>query len=52
VYSGKQIPRGKKGMTFSCLYRANDRTLTSEEAEPAHRQVLSILQNDFLAQQR
>jgi len=35
-YKGKQIPPGFKGMTISCLYRCDERTLTEEE-------ILSIL---------
>ena len=51
-YLGKQIPAGHKGVTLSCVYRAGDHTLTTEEAESAHRKVLDILRTEFSAQQR
>ena len=51
-YLGKQIPAGHKGVTLSCVYRAEDHTLTTEEAENAHRKVLDILRSEFSAQQR
>ncbi|MDR3121453.1 MAG: phenylalanine--tRNA ligase subunit beta [Clostridiales bacterium] len=31
VYTGKQVPEGKKSMAYSLLFRAEDRTLTDEE---------------------
>jgi phenylalanyl-tRNA synthetase beta chain len=51
-YLGKQIPAGHKGVTLSCVYRAEDHTLTTEEAENAHRKVLDILRTEFSVQQR
>ncbi|MFH1338528.1 MAG: phenylalanine--tRNA ligase subunit beta [Candidatus Omnitrophota bacterium] len=51
-YLGKQIPPGHKGLTLSCVYRAADRTLTTEEAESAHQKVLGILTTEFFARLR
>ncbi|MFH1678525.1 MAG: phenylalanine--tRNA ligase subunit beta [Candidatus Omnitrophota bacterium] len=51
-YTGKHIPAGYKGLTFSCIYRANDHTLTAEEAEVSHQKVAGILKTDFSARQR
>ncbi len=35
-YKGKQIADGYKALTVSCVYRADDRTLTEMEVNPAH----------------
>ena len=51
-YTGKQIPPGHKGLTLSCIYRADDRTLTTQEVDASHQKVLGILRTDFSAQQR
>jgi phenylalanyl-tRNA synthetase beta chain len=36
VYRGKGVEAGKKSMAFSLVYRAPDRTLTTEEVESVH----------------
>lgn len=36
VYRGSGVPDGKKSMAFALVYRAQDRTLTTEEVEGAH----------------
>ena len=36
VYTGSGIPAGKKSLAFSLIYRAADRTLTTEEVDTAH----------------
>ncbi|TAM41183.1 phenylalanine--tRNA ligase subunit beta [bacterium] len=46
-YQGKQIPVGFRGLTVSCVYRANDRTLTEEELSPLHNSICSLLQERF-----
>ena len=46
-YQGKQIPAGFKGLTVSCVYRVDDRTLTEEEVAPLHQAVCSLLQERF-----
>ncbi len=46
-YQGKQIPAGCKGLTVSCVYRANDRTLTEEELAPLHNSICSLLEERF-----
>ncbi|MFH1578117.1 MAG: phenylalanine--tRNA ligase subunit beta [Candidatus Omnitrophota bacterium] len=51
-YLGKQIPAGYKGITLSCVYRASDRTLTTEEVEATHQKAVSILEDEFSAQPR
>lgn len=46
-YQGKQIPFGFKGITVSCIYRADDRTLTEEEVSPVHNAICSLLEERF-----
>jgi len=46
-YQGKQIPAGFKGLTISCIYRLNERTLTEEEINPLHNEVCSLLKERF-----
>ncbi|MBU1871800.1 MAG: phenylalanine--tRNA ligase subunit beta [Candidatus Omnitrophica bacterium] len=52
IYSGEQIPSGHQGLTLSCTYRCDERTLTGEEVDSTHQRVLDILKNEFSAQQR
>jgi len=40
VYRGSGIPAGSKSMAFALSYRANDRTLTTEEVEGAHAKLI------------
>ena len=51
-YKGKQIPAGYRGLTVSCLYRSQERTLTEAEISPLHEQVRSVLTERFFAQIR
>lgn len=46
-YQGKQIPQGFKGLTVSCIYRLDERTLTEEEINPLHDQLCSLLKERF-----
>ncbi len=40
VYRGKGVEPGKKSMAFELVYRAADRTLTTEEVESAHERLV------------
>lgn len=40
VYQGKGIPEGKKSIAFRITYRASDRTLTAEEVENIHNNLI------------
>ncbi len=42
-YTGRQIPDGKQGFTFSIEYRDPTRTLTAEEADLVHQRVIQRL---------
>lgn len=46
-YQGKQIPEGFKGLTVSCVYRLDERTLTEEEITPLHNEICSLLKERF-----
>ncbi|PIQ88018.1 MAG: phenylalanine--tRNA ligase subunit beta [Candidatus Omnitrophica bacterium CG11_big_fil_rev_8_21_14_0_20_43_6] len=46
-YRGKQIPLGFRGLTVSCLYRQDNRTLTEDEVSPVHNSICSLLTERF-----
>ncbi|OGP53111.1 MAG: phenylalanine--tRNA ligase subunit beta [Deltaproteobacteria bacterium RBG_13_52_11] len=43
-YRGDSIPPGRKGLAFRIRYRSSDRTLTDEEVNEFHREVLERLE--------
>jgi phenylalanyl-tRNA synthetase beta chain len=52
VYVGKQIPEGKRALTFSLCYRADKGTLTDEETNAQHDRAIECLKAQFGAQIR
>ena len=40
VYSGKNIPQGKKSLGIRFVYRASDRTLTDDEVNQLHGKIV------------
>ena len=48
-YEGKQIPQGYKSLTVSCLYRADERTLTEKDIDPLHAGVIKFITQAFTA---
>ncbi|MBU1124623.1 MAG: phenylalanine--tRNA ligase subunit beta [Candidatus Omnitrophica bacterium] len=46
-YKGKQIPHGSRGMTFSCTYRSEEKTLTESEILPLHKALCESLVSAF-----
>ncbi len=52
VYKGKGIPEDKKSIAFRVIYRAFDRTLTSEEVEEIHTKLIKALISETGAEQR
>lgn len=52
IYRGKNISDGKKSLAFHVVYQSMDHTLTSQEVEKAHQQLVNILQQKFNAQVR
>jgi phenylalanyl-tRNA synthetase beta chain len=43
LYRGKQLPEGKKSLAFSVTYRSGERTLTDEEVNAAHAELVAHL---------
>jgi len=43
VYKGEQISAGYKGLTISCVYRLEEKTLIESEVAPAHAAVVQAL---------
>ncbi|UZX02605.1 phenylalanine--tRNA ligase subunit beta [Arthrobacter sp. CDRTa11] len=52
VYSGKGIEEGKKSLAFGLRFRANDRTLTADEASAARESAVALAAERFGAVQR
>jgi phenylalanyl-tRNA synthetase beta chain len=52
LYHGEQVPEGQKSMAYRVTYRAPDRTLTDEEVDAAHQEILGILTNTLDARIR
>ena len=52
VYTGESIPEGKRSLAYSLLYRAEDRTLTDEEAQSVHERIQDALERELGAQVR
>jgi phenylalanyl-tRNA synthetase beta chain len=46
IYQGKGIPEGKKSVAFSLVLRADDRSLTGEEADADVQSILQTLEKD------
>ncbi|MBI4734256.1 MAG: phenylalanine--tRNA ligase subunit beta, partial [Rubrobacteridae bacterium] len=51
-YMGKGVPEGKKSLAYSMTFRANDRTLTDEEALSARENILKKLSKEVDAEIR
>jgi len=49
IYRGVPIPEGKKSMAFSVLYLREDRTLTDEEVDQAHAQLMRTVEQKHQA---
>ena len=47
VYSGEQIPAGKKSLAYRVTFQSPDHTLTDEEANKVQQQILSKLSSEL-----
>jgi len=47
VYTGNQVPAGKKSVAFSLTLRAGDKTLTDEDADEAVKNILGALWSEL-----
>jgi phenylalanyl-tRNA synthetase beta chain len=52
VYTGDQVPAGKKSIAFSVAYQSGDHTLTDEEVAKSQRKLLERLRREFSAELR
>ncbi|MCK9571838.1 MAG: phenylalanine--tRNA ligase subunit beta [Candidatus Omnitrophica bacterium] len=46
-YRGKQIPKGFRALTISCIYRSNQRTLTEEDVSSIQEKAVRLLVDSF-----
>ena len=47
IYTGAGIPAGKKSVAFNLVLRADDRSLTAEEADADVKSILDALKSDL-----
>ena len=47
IYRGKGVPEGKKSVAFSLVLRADDRSLTAEEADADVKSILETLEKEL-----
>lgn len=52
VYTGSQIPEGKKSVMYKVEFKAPDRSLTGEEADNLHAKIVKNLSNELGAELR
>lgn len=52
VYTGKQVPQGKKSVALSLVFQSEERTLTDEDTQKTWERILRKLQTDFGAELR
>ncbi len=52
IYTGKQVPEGKKSVALSLVFQNNERTLTEKDTQKSWDKILKKLQTDFGAELR
>ncbi len=52
VYTGDQVPPGKRSLAFRLSYRDPERTLTDEEINPHHQALVESLGRELGAELR
>lgn len=52
LYTGRELPAGKRALALSLRYRADDRTLTDEEINERQSRVVEMLTRDLGAEMR
>lgn len=52
VYTGKQVPEGKKSVALSLIYQSPERTLTDQDTQKAQDKIIKALEAKFQAQLR
>lgn len=51
-YSGKQIPEGKKSLSYRIVYQSNSKTLKEDEVSKIHEKILASLSDEVKAELR
>ena len=49
VYRGKQVDEGKKSLAFSIVYRDAQKTLTDDDVQGVHGDILNALKENYNA---
>ena len=49
VFRGKNVPEGQKSLAYAFTYRSPERTLTDEEVNAAHQQLIAQLKESLQA---
>ncbi len=52
VYTGEQVPEGKKSVAFSIIFRSFDRTLVDEEVNEIQQNIVRVLEDKYHAKLR
>jgi len=52
VYRGSQVPEHRKSLAYAIHYHSRERTLTSEEVDRLHQQILDRLSSEVGAEIR
>ena len=52
IFAGRTIPKGKKSMAYSLIYRAPDRTLTDAEVNRIHEDIKATLKKTLQCEMR
>jgi phenylalanyl-tRNA synthetase beta chain len=47
VYTGEQVPPGKKSLAYSIVYQSPERTLTDEEVDKLQERMLQRLEKEI-----
>ena len=47
IYTGQQVPQGKKSLAFSIRYQSPDRTLTDEEVDKTQSKIIERLSKEL-----
>jgi len=46
IYTGEELPAGKKNLAFHIIFQANDHTLSSEEIDKIQRKIIQALEEE------
>jgi phenylalanyl-tRNA synthetase beta chain len=47
IYTGSQVPEGKKSVAFSLKLRSDEATLTDADADAATKKILALLEKEL-----